>query len=60
MMLPAANGIAYEEYKKSGWTDEQLIAHGMMASPSAPAPVQSGQPAAAAPAPGGARPPWAT
>lgn len=30
VMLPAANGIPYEEYKKSGWTDQQLIQSGMM------------------------------
>lgn len=29
-MLPAANGITYEQYIASGWTDAQLIQHGMM------------------------------
>lgn len=62
IMLPAANNVPYEEYRKAGWTDEQLIAHGMMAAPAAAAPP----PAAAAPAPAsapaapGAAPPWAT
>lgn len=31
-MLPAANGIAYEAYIGQGWTDAQLVAHGMMAA----------------------------
>lgn len=30
-MLPAANGIAYEQYIAGGWTDAQLVAQGMMA-----------------------------
>lgn len=30
VMLPAANGVAYEEFIRQGWTDETLIAHGMM------------------------------
>lgn len=59
-MLPAANGIPYEEYRRQGWTDELLVAHGMMVAPAAPA-VPSVDPTPAAPAaPGGARPPWAT
>lgn len=31
VMLPAAAGVTYESFKTSGWTDEQLIAHGKMA-----------------------------
>lgn len=31
-MLPAANGVTYEAMKAAGWTDETLIAHGMMAA----------------------------
>ncbi len=30
IMLPAAQGVAYDEYIKAGWTDEQLIANGLM------------------------------
>lgn len=30
VMLPKANGVAYEEYTKLGWTDEQLVANGYM------------------------------
>lgn len=30
IMLPAANGVSYDEYIKAGWTDEQLVANGMM------------------------------
>lgn len=60
IMLPAAGGVSYEEHRKAGWTDEQLVAHGKMVGPTA-APPPSAEPAAAAPpAPGGARPPWAT
>lgn len=60
-MLPASNGIPYEEYRKQGWTDELLVAHGMMVAPAAPAvPSAAPTPAAAPAAPGGARPPWAT
>ena len=60
-MLAKANGIPYESYRKSGWTDEQLVANGMMAAPEAP-PVPSAVPTpAAAPASSsGVRPPWAT
>lgn len=32
VMLPAANGISYEEYVNNKWTDEQLIAAGYMAA----------------------------
>lgn len=31
-MLPAANGVTYEAYIAAGWTDEQLVAAGMMAA----------------------------
>lgn len=31
-MLPAANGVTYEQYIAAGWTDAQLIASGMMAA----------------------------
>lgn len=31
VMLPAANGTPYEAYKAQGWTDEQLVQHGLMA-----------------------------
>lgn len=58
VMLAAAEGVPYEEYRKAGWTDEQLIAHGKMAAPAAPA-APSAQPTPAA-APAGAQPPWAT
>lgn len=30
-MLPAANGVTYEQYVAAGWTDAQLVQHGMMA-----------------------------
>jgi len=30
IMLPTANGMTYENYKAVGWTDEQLIANGLM------------------------------
>lgn len=33
VMLPAANGIAYEEYIKAGWSDQQLIDNGYMQAP---------------------------
>ena len=29
-MLPAANGLSYEQYQAAGWTDAQLVASGMM------------------------------
>lgn len=29
-MLPAANGVTYEQYRQAGWTDEQLRASGYM------------------------------
>jgi hypothetical protein len=29
-MTAAANGITYEQYKASGWTDDQLVANGLM------------------------------
>lgn len=29
-MLPAANGATYEQMIAAGWTDELLLAHGMM------------------------------
>lgn len=35
VMLAAANGLTYESYKASGWTDEQLVQHGMMQAPAA-------------------------
>lgn len=57
VMLPAANGIPYESYRSSGWSDEALIQNGMMAAPAAP-----GQPSAApiaAAGPASATPPWA-
>ena len=31
VMLPAANGVPYDAYRASGWTDEQLRASGLMA-----------------------------
>lgn len=31
VMLPAANGVSYEAYKASGWSDEQLRSAGYMA-----------------------------
>ena len=30
VMLPKANGATYETFKAAGWTDEQLVQHGMM------------------------------
>jgi len=30
VMLPAAGGLTYEQYKASGWTDEQMISNGVM------------------------------
>lgn len=39
IMLPAAKGVTYESYRQAGWTDEQLIANGMMAAPVAASPV---------------------
>jgi len=30
VMLPAAQGFSYESYVEKGWSDEQLIAAGMM------------------------------
>lgn len=30
VMLPAANGATYDAMKAAGWTDEQLVQHGMM------------------------------
>lgn len=60
VMLAKANGIPYESYRKSGWTDEQLVANGMMAPPVA-SPPPAASPTAATPAsPAGVRPPWAT
>lgn len=32
VMLPAAAGVTYEEYRAKGWTDEQLVQHGFMAA----------------------------
>lgn len=31
-MTAAADGISYEDYRKAGWTDEQLLQHGKMIS----------------------------
>ena len=70
VMLPAAGGVTYEAYKAQNWTDEQLIANGLMAAPSLNAPPAPGlgsgagfgappaPGAAAAAAPGGNAPPW--
>lgn len=30
VMTPAAGGVTYEAYRAAGWTDEQLVQHGMM------------------------------
>jgi hypothetical protein len=30
VMTPKANGITYEQYKQAGWTDEQMIAEGVL------------------------------
>lgn len=30
VMLPAANGVSYNDYKAAGWSDEQLRQNGMM------------------------------
>lgn len=59
-MLPAANGIPYEEYRKQGWTDELLVAHGMMVAPAAPAVPSAAPTPAAAAGPANAAAPWAT
>lgn len=32
VMLPAAQGVPYEQYKANGWTDAQLVQNGMMAA----------------------------
>jgi len=32
VMLPAAQGLTYEQYKASGWTDEQMITNGIMSA----------------------------
>lgn len=32
VMLPAANGATYEQLIAAGWTDAQLVQHGMMAA----------------------------
>jgi len=32
VMLPAANGATYEQFKAQGWTDEAMIAQGFMAA----------------------------
>lgn len=34
VMTAAANGISYEAYKSQGWTDDQLVAAGLMQAPS--------------------------
>lgn len=33
-MTAAANGVTYEAYKQAGWTDDQLIQHGLAIRPS--------------------------
>jgi hypothetical protein len=33
-MTAAANGVTYDAYKASGWTDEALIANGLAIAPS--------------------------
>jgi hypothetical protein len=32
VMLPAANGLSYEQYKSAGWTDEQMVQNGIMSA----------------------------
>lgn len=32
VMLPAANGATYEQMRAAGWTDQQLVQHGMMSA----------------------------
>lgn len=32
-MTAAANGLTYEQYKESGWTDEQMITAGIAQKP---------------------------
>jgi len=32
VMLPAANGASYEQLLAAGWTDAQMVQHGMMAA----------------------------
>jgi hypothetical protein len=46
VMLPAAQGATYESMIAAGWTDETLVAHGMM---QAPPPPYAGYMAPAAP-----------
>lgn len=36
-MLPAAGDNSYDDYVRAGWTDEQLISHGLMAPPTSEA-----------------------
>jgi hypothetical protein len=31
-MLPAANGVSYEQYIAAGWNDVLLVQNGMMAA----------------------------
>lgn len=38
VMLPAANGMTYEQYKTAGWSDEQMVAAGVMRAPLAATP----------------------
>jgi hypothetical protein len=71
VMLPAAQ-YTYEQYKASNWTDEQLIANGLMAAPqpiaapaapaaptyAPPAPVAAPAPATVAPGAPGQPAPW--
>lgn len=30
VMLPAAGGVSYQQYRDAGWTDDQLVQHGYM------------------------------
>lgn len=64
VMTEKANGIAYEEYIKQGWTDDMLIEHGYMVKETAAPPVPQtppvpGPPPASASGDDG-KPPWAT
>lgn len=33
IMLPAAGGVSYQQYRDAGWTDDQLVQHGYMQRP---------------------------
>jgi hypothetical protein len=62
VMLPAAGALSYDDYRKSGWTDQQMIDNGIMAAPQAapPPPANAAPPPPSSGANAGAKPPWQT